>query len=92
MALTYSKPGAKEGKPLNKLQQLASQENFCIFAIKGMLGVLTKLKHCDTVPQSSVLSVEKTLISIIMKIKYEQRKRKKEREANGKANNDSSKS
>jgi hypothetical protein len=85
MSLTYRKPGAKEGKSLNKLQQLASQENFCIFAIKGMLGVLTKLKHCDTVPQSSVISVEKTLTSIMMKIKFEQKKRKSEREKNGKA-------
>jgi len=80
MSLTYRKPGAKEGKPLNKLQQLASSENYCIFAIKGMLGVLTKLKHCATVPQSSVISVEKTLTSIMLKIKYEQKKRKQERE------------
>lgn len=80
MALTYRKPGAKEGKPLNKLQQLASSENYCIFAIKGMLGVLTKLKHCATVPYGSIASVEKTLIGVLQKIKWEQKQRKLKRE------------
>lgn len=82
MSLTYRKPGAKEGKPLNKLQRLASSENFCIFVIKGMLGMLTHLKRCATVPQSSVLSIEKTLQGIQLKIKHEQKQRKKLREAN----------
>jgi hypothetical protein len=87
MSLTYRKPGAKEGRPLNKLQQLASQENFAIFTIKGMLGMLTHLKRCDTVPYGSIASVEKTLTNMLLKIKWEQKQRKLKREEskNGKA-------
>jgi hypothetical protein len=83
MSLTYRKPGAKEGKPQNEAQRLASTENFSIFLIKGMLGNLTKLKHCATVPQSSVLSIENTLKGIEKKIKHTQKQRKETK--NGKA-------
>lgn len=83
MALTYRKPGAKEGKPLNELQRLASSENFSIFMIRSMLGNLIHLKRCATVPQSSVLSIENTLRGIEKKIKHTQKQRKESK--NGKA-------
>lgn len=80
MTLTFRKPGAKEGKPLNKLQQLASSENFAIFTVKGMLGNLNQLKRCPSVPQSTVLAIEKNLQGILLKVKHEQKQRKLKRE------------
>lgn len=80
MSLTYRKPGSKEGKPLNDLQRLASSENFAIFTIKGMLGNLNQLKRCPSVPQSTVLAIEKNLQGALLKVKHTQEIRKQERE------------
>lgn len=80
MAFTYRKPGAKEGKPLNKLQQLASSENFAIFTMKGMLGMITHLKRCPSVPQSTVLAIEKNLQGALLKVKHTQKIRKENKE------------
>jgi hypothetical protein len=65
--------------PSTDLQRLAQKENFSLFQIRSMLGQLTFMKQCATVPQSSVLSVENTLRAIEKKIRYEQNKRKQAR-------------
>lgn len=65
--------------PSTDAQRLSQKENFSLFLIKGIVGQLTFLKSCATVPQSSVLGIEMTLKSIEKKIKFEQDKRKKAR-------------
>jgi hypothetical protein len=82
MTLNYRKPApqgkaAKEGKPLNNLQMLASKENFAIFQLKGMQG--------NIIHMWSVLSDEafsKIVVAIdeaIKEIKHTQQERKERR-------------
>lgn len=79
MTLTYRKPGAKEGRPLNKLQQLASSENFAIFTLKGMRGQLNALRRCDTIAPYRVQRLDELLQNLILEIKTTQNKRMQER-------------
>lgn len=80
MSFTNNKtPKFHKTAPSTDLQVLAQKENFSLFIIKGIIGNLTQLKRCATVPQSSVLSVENTLKAIEKKIRFEQNKRKESR-------------
>lgn len=75
MTLKYRKPGAKEGKPLNELQRLASSENFAIFTLKGMRGQLNALRYCDTIQGYRVQRLDELMQNLILEIKLEQNKR-----------------
>lgn len=75
MSLTYSKQGAKEGKPLNDLQRLASTENFALFQLRGMIGNLIHIRNCPTVPGDRISFILCYLKGIERAIKDEQSRR-----------------